>query len=87
VVNYLGVPFSGDITRGGRFGYRRILPQGPNDGLTLLPDAIVPGGETLVKLGLDHYYLDPRIDQKTAALARLLLRELGDEAPITAPAS
>jgi hypothetical protein len=76
VVNYLGVPFSGDITRGGRFGYRRILPQGPNDGLTLLPDAMVPGGETLVKLGLDHYYLDPRIDQKTAALAHLLLREL-----------
>lgn len=76
VVNYLGVPFSGDITRGGRFGYRRILPQGPNDGLTLLLDAVAPGSETLVQLGLDHYYLDPRIDQKTAALARLLLREL-----------
>ncbi len=84
VVNYLGVPFSGDITRGGRFGYRRILSQGPNDGLTLLPDAVAPGGATLVKLGLDHYYLDPRIDQKTAALARLLLRELGDETPAAA---
>ena len=80
VVNYLGVPFSGDITGGGNFGYPRILPEGPNDGLTLLPDALVPGGQTLVTLGLDHYYLDPRLDQKTVALTRLLLRELESSA-------
>jgi hypothetical protein len=73
VINFLGVPLSGHITPGADTGYAELGKLGPNDGLTLLTDAIAPASTTIVQLGLDHYYLDPEIDLKTAALARVAL--------------
>jgi hypothetical protein len=54
-----------------------IAPHGPNDGLTLLADAIVPQGVTVVERGLDHYFSTPDLDRRIAALAAVLLEELG----------
>ena len=76
VINFLGLPFSGNITRAADYGYQRMKALGPNDGLTLLPDALAPDSLTLVQLGLDHYYLDPKIDLKTAALAQTVMQRL-----------
>lgn len=76
-INFLGVPFSGNITRAADYGYQKMKMLGPNDGLTLLPDAIAPSSLTIVQLGLDHYYLDPKIDLKTAALAQAVMQRLG----------
>ncbi len=76
VINFLGVPFSGNITQAADYGYQKMKALGPNDGLTLLPDAIAPNSLTIVQLGLDHYYLDPKIDLKTAALAQTVMRRL-----------
>jgi hypothetical protein len=70
-LNFLAVPFSGDVSAGARDNHARMAALGPNDGLTLLADAIAPDSRTIVQLGVDHYYLDPEIDLKTAALARL----------------
>jgi hypothetical protein len=71
VVNFIGIPLSGHM--GDDFGYPRILPLGPNDGLALLPDLVLPSGYTLFQMGLDHYFRDPDLDRKTLALARTVL--------------
>ncbi|MBA2408405.1 MAG: hypothetical protein H0V62_01025 [Gammaproteobacteria bacterium] len=77
VLNYVGAPLSGQVLPGrtsDNFSSMRQL--GPNDGLTLLVDELVLGGATLVEPGLDHYFLDPLIDLKTAALARVVIDRL-----------
>ena len=79
VVNYIGAPLTADIRPDVRDDFEVIAPHGPNDGLTLLADAIVPQGITLVEPGLDHYFAAPDLDRRIAALAAALLGEL--EAP------
>jgi hypothetical protein len=76
VVNYIGAPLAADIRPDVRADFDVIAPHGPNDGLTLLADAIVPDGITLVEPGLDHYFAAPDIDRRIAALAAALLEEL-----------
>ena len=82
VVNYLGVPLSGQLSRYSVDTYPLLAPQGPNDGLTLLADAIAPGSLTLLAMGSDHFLAeDPRIDEKTVALMALIVSMLEDAAP------
>jgi hypothetical protein len=76
VVNYIGAPLAADIRPDVRADFEVIAPHGPNDGLTLLADALVPQGITLVEPGLDHYFTAPDIDRRIAALAAVLLVEL-----------
>jgi len=80
VVNYLGVPNAADVSSRAEEGYAALTEHGPNDGLTLLADAIVPDGITLVEPGLDHYFAAPDIDRRIAALAAALLQELAARA-------
>ena len=59
--------------------YKVLRPLGPNDGLTLLPDALAPGGSTIVALGRDHFLAeDPQIDARTVALMSLVITMLGN---------
>ena len=81
VVNFVGVPLSGQISPGAEFGYGITRGAGPNDGLTAIVDELAHGGPAIVQLGLDHYYRDPEIDLKTLALALTVLVELGAELP------
>ncbi len=77
VLNYVGAPLSGQVMPGRTFdNYRSMHQLGPNDGLTLLVDELALGGVTLVEPGLDHYFLDPLIDLKTAALTRVVMDRL-----------
>jgi hypothetical protein len=75
-LNYAGIPLSGHITKRAKSGYRDLRKQGPNDGLTLITDELIPNSVTIAEIGLDHFYLDPEIDLKTAALARLVINHL-----------
>jgi hypothetical protein len=79
VINYVGIPLSGDITKLAKDGYEDLHREGPNDGLTLITDEIFPGGITVVELGLDHYFQDEEIDLKTAALAQIVINCLEAE--------
>jgi hypothetical protein len=80
VVNYIGVPMSGDISRRAQFFYGTLRKYGPNDGITLVTDPILPGTQTLVHLGQDHFFADaPDLD--TRALALLLLTAQAIERP------
>ena len=73
IINYIGIPLSGDVSVLAHDRYQKLRHHGPNDGLTLITDAIVPRGFTIVQLGFDHFFLDPAIDIKSAALIHTLL--------------
>jgi len=74
VINYMGIPLSGQLSQYSGTGYRMLSSDGPNDGLALLTDAIAPGSLTVVALGSDHFLAeDPEIDKKTVALMKLIV--------------
>ena len=83
ILNYIGVPFRDQVSATGRLMFRLIDHLGPNDGLTLISDAMAPG-YTILALGSDHFIAeDPQIDVKTAALLPVLLRLIEEQLPTT----
>lgn len=83
VINYVGIPLSGQLSRYGGTGYRMLRSDGPNDGLVLLTDVIAPDSLTVVALGSDHFFAeDPQIDRKTLALMRLVVAYANKEADV-----
>jgi hypothetical protein len=81
ILNFVGIPLSGDITPGDEFAYRHTSVAGPNDGLAPIADEVAHGGLTIVQVGLDHYFLDPELDLKTLAMALTVMLELGHPLP------
>jgi len=79
VLHYIGVPLSGTVSSKVRGNYDSMRPYGPNDGVTLLADEILPQGHVVLAIGADHRFVDPRTDLKTLTLASLIV-ELVDEA-------
>jgi len=75
-LNYVGIPLSGHITKRAKGGYSELRELGPKDGLTLIPDEIIPSSVTIAEIGLDHYFLDYEIELKTVALVQLVINYL-----------
>jgi hypothetical protein len=73
VLHYVAVPFSGTITASVRNNYGSMRPFGPNDGVTLLVDQLLPQGFVLLAIGADHHFALPHADLRTIALATLIL--------------
>lgn len=85
-LNYIGIPLSGSVTPLARDNYYALRRQGPNDGLTLITDALAPDGATIAALGRDHYLAeDPELDLTTLALAQTLIVMLESRAPVSCP--
>jgi hypothetical protein len=78
VVNYIGAPRTAEISARGQDDYAALVAWGPNDGLTLLADALVPEGVTVVERGLDHFFAAPDLDRRIAALTEALVGALAD---------
>lgn len=77
VVNYIGIPLSGNVSEMARERYLDLRKHGPNDGLTLIADALVSGQPTIPAIGLDHFLAqDPELDLKTLALSWTLIEAL-----------
>lgn len=78
IFSLIAVPLSGQISERAALTYGQLRALGPNDGLTLLADEIIPGSVPLLLSGKDHY-LGPG-DQRdwSTALFRVLLGELPD---------
>ncbi len=79
VINYLGLSLSVDVSDFAWYQYRMMRSLGPNDGLTFLPDALIPSGFTILAPRSDHFFAeDPDIHIKTLSILRtaqdLLLR-------------
>lgn len=89
VVNYFGIPVSGSISFLARRGFFPLRKYGPNDGLVLLPDMVIPRGITLAELGSDHFLINEHLDIKSVALAITVIRwlENPDQATSTIPGS
>jgi hypothetical protein len=89
VVNYLGIPVTGSISIWGQSGFYSLRQHGPNDGITLLSDMIVPGGVTLADLENDHFMRGKPLDIITVALAITVIRwlERPDSELVQGPAS
>jgi hypothetical protein len=79
---HVAVPLSGHITKRGDFGYRAMREFGPNDGLVLLADELVPCAVPLLMPGIDHF-LGPHEDQEVwgAAVMRVFLAEAAGRRP------
>jgi hypothetical protein len=77
LVSYIPVPLSGDISDRGAFGYSRMRDLGPNDGLTMLVDELLPGGLAIVEPGVDHYFDHPDRELRSLALLEVLVKRIG----------
>lgn len=77
VYNYLGLSLSGDISRFAWDKYLMMREEGPNDGLTLLPDILAPNSLSILSFKTDHFFAeDPDIDTKTLALLVTIIERL-----------
>ena len=89
VVNYLGIPVTDSISIRGQAAFIPCDNDGPNDGITLLSDMIIPGGVTLADLENDHFMRGKPLDIITVALAITVIRwvERPDSELVQGPAS
>ncbi len=71
-VHYVATPLSGQVSSWARDRYLRMRTRGPNDGLTLLADSILPRQVVILAPGMDHFYRSPDIDNKALALIQVL---------------
>ena len=79
VFNYVSMSLSGDISNFGWDKYLLMRSDGPNDGLSLLPDLLFPEGLTIVSPKGDHFFAeDPLIAAKTVALALTVLESINE---------
>ena len=77
VFNYISMSLSGDISDFGWDKYLLMRSDGPNDGLSLLPDLLFPDGRTIVSPKGDHFLAeDPLIAQKSVALILTILETI-----------
>ena len=61
VINVIACPLSSHLRGGLRRRHRRLAAGGPNDGSTLLRDAIVEPGFVYPIWGADHYFRHPEM--------------------------
>lgn len=76
VANYVGVPLTGSISFWARRGFDSLKQYGPNDGISLLADMILPGGVTVADLGNDHFMGSRPRDITTLALVMTVIEWL-----------
>jgi hypothetical protein len=77
IYNYVGLSLSGEISKFARDKYSMMMDEGPNDGLTLLPDIIAPNSLSILSPKTDHFFAqDPEIDKKTLALVVTILERI-----------
>ena len=73
-IHYVGIPLSESIGEKIKKRHQSLIKDyGPNDGLTPIAEELTEGGIVIAELGLDHYFQDPQIDQKTLALALMAI--------------
>ncbi|HMN27878.1 MAG TPA: hypothetical protein PKE45_06945 [Caldilineaceae bacterium] len=79
VISVVGVPLKHHIRqRNTRWRYTQLARHGPNDGMALLPDLVIPAGLVYPLWGADHFLQSPAVPlQMTQLLAYLEEEEQG----------
>jgi hypothetical protein len=80
VINYVGLPLSGQVTETLRYGYAHMHAGGPNDGVTYVTDAIAPNSVTIPELGADHLFVLPDVNSRIVALGHAVVQYLSSGA-------
>jgi hypothetical protein len=70
VINVVGFPLTRHLRGRLRSRHRKLAQYGPNDGCTLLRDAIVEPGSVYPVWGADHYFRLPGMDRLLRGLLR-----------------
>lgn len=73
IINYAALPFSSTLQEKPRYGYANLATYGPNDGAALIQQLLVPGGHTVLEIGLDHYMRSPRAMHRLVALLLMIM--------------
>ena len=82
IINYIGLSLSGSLSPYTEKRYSILKSEGPNDGLAYLPDMVAPSGLTIVAPNSDHFFMeDPKINQKTIALMKVVIEYLEKMSP------
>lgn len=77
ILNYIGMSLSGNISKFASDKYCLMRNDGPNDGLSLLPDLVAPNSHSILAPKSDHFFAeDPEIDLKTLALLKTILERV-----------
>jgi hypothetical protein len=79
IVNVVAATLTGDVSKRAAGRYRKLRPFGPNDGLGLLADQILPGSRTVLLFGEDHFFA--RHEPRTMAMALLATARRAMETP------
>lgn len=58
------------------YGPVQGTPNGPNEGLTLLGDELLPNGIAEIEPGIDHFYTAADIEVKPVAMANVVAEML-----------
>lgn len=77
VINVVGCPLAAHLSGNTRRRHRQLAPWGPNDGSTLLRDAIVEPGLAYPLWGADHYFRIPAAAELVYRLFLYLARRPG----------
>lgn len=77
VVSMQAAPLSAEVGWTARAGYLYLSRFGPNDGITLLADAVIDGAVNLLLPGTDHFLDLPDRDARVEALLRATVEALG----------
>jgi len=75
VVNVVAVPLFRHVTARAKPYYQYLIQFGPNDGISLLADSMIPEGVTFISFRNDHYFRVPISEQKMQAFLVYILEK------------
>jgi uncharacterized protein YkvS len=73
IIHFVAVPLATQIADEVKDRYCSMIRFGPNDGLTPIADELTENGIVISEIGLDHFFRDKDIDEKTLALALIAM--------------
>jgi hypothetical protein len=79
VVSLIAVPLSSRTSSRGTSGYALMRGLGPNDGLTLFSDELIPGAVPLLLPGVDHFLGPDGQRIWSTAIFRVLARDISPQ--------
>ncbi len=75
IFNIVAIPFFDQLSFSAFAGYQFLYEYGPNDGRALIVDQLAPGN-TLVEIGLDHYFKDKNMPLKSLAILMTIVNAI-----------
>ncbi len=78
ILNLIGIPLKKHISLRAFPNFHELASQGPNDGLTLIEDSIVPNTDILPLWGNDHYFNKFRQPETIVSILLWIMQEIED---------